>query len=63
MLGYDNLLNWYNTNFSLMQHHHYSLSDLESMMPWERHIYLDLLAQHLKEQEEAMRDRKFAARR
>ena len=33
-----------------MQHHNYSLSDLENMMPWEREIYLDMLVTWIKEQ-------------
>ena len=33
-----------------MQHHNYSLSDLENMMPWEREIYVDMLVQFIKEQ-------------
>ena len=32
-----------------MQHHNYSLSDLENMMPWEREIYVNMLVMHLKE--------------
>ena len=62
MFGYDNLGNWYNTNFSLVQHHHYSLGDIEAMIPWERHIYLDLLSEHIRSQEEMIRDRKAAQR-
>tara|TARA_B110000285_G_scaffold232280_1_gene302973 strand:+ start:1481 stop:1627 length:147 start_codon:yes stop_codon:yes gene_type:complete len=37
-------------NFSLMQHHNYSLSDLDNMMPWEREIYIDMLLEYLKEE-------------
>jgi hypothetical protein len=33
-----------------MQHHNYSLSDLDNMMPWEREIYVDMLVEHLKEE-------------
>ena len=33
-----------------MQHHKYSLTELESMLPWERDIYVDMLIQHLKEE-------------
>jgi len=33
-----------------MQHHNYSLSDLENMIPWEREIYLDMLMTHIKEE-------------
>lgn len=55
-MGHDKLSNHYQTNFSLMQHHHWSLSDMENMMPWERYIYIDLLHAYLKEQEQKMKD-------
>ena len=35
-----------------MQHHSYSLYDLENMIPWEREAYLTILTQQLKEQSE-----------
>lgn len=42
-----------------MQHHKYSLSEVENMMPWERQVYTSLLMQHLeqvkKQQEAAQR--------
>ena len=40
------------TNFSLMQHHKYSLSEIENMMPWERDVYVDMLITHIKEENE-----------
>ena len=45
------------TNFSLMQHHKYSLSELENMMPWERDIYLDMIVTHIKEENEKQKQR------
>jgi hypothetical protein len=57
MLGHDKLENFYKTNFSLIQHHKYSINDLENMIPWERHVYIDLLKAFLKDQEERQRDR------
>jgi hypothetical protein len=39
-----------------MQHHNYSLSDLENMMPWERDIYVDMLVEHIKEENKKMRE-------
>ena len=33
-----------------MQHHNYSLYDLDNMMPWEREVYVGLLIEHLEEQ-------------
>ena len=38
----------------MMQHHNYSLTELENMIPWEREIYIGLLMQFLKEEEERM---------
>ena len=56
MLGHDSLMNYFKTNFALVQHHKYSLSELESMIPWERMIYIELLKNFLKEQDEKLRD-------
>jgi hypothetical protein len=50
MLGQENLLNYYKTNFALMQHHKYTLYDLENMLPFERDIYVMLLSQHVTEE-------------
>jgi hypothetical protein len=38
------------TNFSMMQHHNWSLTEIEGMMPWERDIYVGLLNQHIEEE-------------
>jgi len=35
-----------------MQHHKYSLTELENMLPWEREIYVGLLSQYIKEENE-----------
>jgi len=40
-----------------MQHHKYSLTELENMIPWEREIYLTLLMDYIKE-ENAKQDQK-----
>jgi hypothetical protein len=37
-----------------MQHHKYSLTELEQMIPWERNIYITLLIQHLQEEKERL---------
>ena len=42
----------------MMQHHKYSLTELENMIPWEREIYIGLLMQFLKEEEERMEKEK-----
>ena len=33
-----------------MQHHNYSLTELENMIPWERDVYVNLLLKHLKDE-------------
>ena len=50
-LMHDSLMNMYKVNFALMQHHKYSLTELENMMPWERDVYVNLLLAHLQEEE------------
>ncbi len=34
-----------------MQHHKYSLTEIENMMPWEREIFIGLLEEYIKEEE------------
>ncbi len=34
-----------------MQHHKYSLTELENMMPWERDVYVNLLLAFIQEEE------------
>jgi len=34
----------------MMQHHNYSLTELENMLPWEREIYIGLLMNFLDEE-------------
>tara|TARA_Y100000996_G_scaffold248753_1_gene195617 strand:- start:10 stop:138 length:129 start_codon:yes stop_codon:yes gene_type:complete len=41
----------------MMQHHKYSLTELEDMMPWEREIYVGLLLQHIDEENERNKQR------
>ena len=35
-----------------MQHHIYSLTELDNMIPWERDIYTNLLIKHIAEENE-----------
>ena len=34
----------------MMQHHKYSLTELENMIPWEREIYVDMVINHVQEE-------------
>jgi len=41
-----------------MQHHKYSLTELDNLMPWEKEIYVSLLQNHIKEENEKRRRNK-----
>jgi hypothetical protein len=45
-----NLESYIKLNFSLIQYHKYSLTEIENMIPWERDVYVALLQQHLEEE-------------
>ena len=42
----------------MMQHHNYSLEELENMVPWEREIYIGLLMNYLEDEREQMEQEK-----
>ena len=44
------LENYFRLNFSLMQYHKYSLTEIENMIPWERDVYVEMLREHLEEE-------------
>ena len=41
---------YFKLNFALIQHHKYSLTEIENMMPWERDIYVGLLNQWIEDE-------------
>lgn len=61
--SHETLGNYFQTNFALMQHHKYSLSELDNLMPWERQVYIDLLLKHLEEETERIKEEKRMAGR
>jgi len=40
-----------------MQHHKYSLTEIESMIPWEKEVYVSQLVEFIQVENEKMRDR------
>jgi len=40
-----------------MQHHKWSLSEMDNLMPWERYIYIGLLQNFLIEEEQKAKER------
>jgi hypothetical protein len=45
-------VNYYQVNFQLLNNYNYSLEEVESMLPWEREIYLTMLIDDIKEKTE-----------
>ena len=41
-----------------MQHHNYSLGDIEGLIPWEREVYVQMLIDHIKQENERAKARK-----
>ena len=56
ILSHNSLENYFRTNFAMMQHHKYSLIEIENLMPWEREIYLSLLQQFIREENERIKN-------
>lgn len=48
-VDHDDLSNYYKTNLALVSEHGFSLSEIEYMIPFERMIYIDLIAAKVKE--------------
>jgi len=38
-----------------MQHHKYSLTELDDMLPWEREIYIMLLHQYIEDENQRIK--------
>jgi hypothetical protein len=46
-----------------MQHHKYSLAELENMLPWERDVYVTMLIQYIEEENEKLKQKKAERRK
>lgn len=57
MLGHTSLENYYVTNFALKQHHNWSITEMDAMIPWELEIYTALLNQYLEEEKQKRLER------
>lgn len=38
-----------------MQHHKYSLTELDNLMPWEKNLYVNMLIRHIEEENEKLK--------
>jgi len=52
MLNHSNLFIYYQKIFAMVQHHKYSINELEETLPYERDLYFDMLLEFIKKQEE-----------
>ena len=39
----------------MVQHHNWSLNDMENMLPWERDIYVDKLVNYVKDENQRIK--------
>ena len=46
-----------------MQHHKYSLTELENMLPWERDIYVGMLINYIEEENEKIKQQQASMKR
>jgi hypothetical protein len=49
-MAHTDLASYFKINFALMQHHKYSITELENMIPWEKDIYVALLEQYIEDE-------------
>ena len=54
-LSHNSLENYYLSNFAMIQHHKWSLTELEDMLPYERDIYVAMLKNWIEEENERIR--------
>jgi len=52
MLSHINLGNYYQMIWNLAQHHKYSITELENMLPYERDLYFSMLTNYIQKQNE-----------
>ena len=52
VVGDESLENYYKTNFNLMYHQKFSLTEMENMIPYEREVYLLLLTEQIQKENE-----------
>jgi hypothetical protein len=57
MLAHSSIYVYYQKLFAMVQHHKYSITDLENLMPFERDLYFEMLIEFIKKQEEKQKAR------
>lgn len=57
-LSHNTLARYYSMIFSLAQHHKYSITEIENLIPYERDLYVDMLMEFLEQQKQEIESRK-----
>ena len=47
---------YFEYTFGMVQHHNWVLTEIENMLPWERHVYTQKLLQHIEDEKQRQRD-------
>ena len=55
-LSHMSLEGYFQSTFSMIQHHKWSLTEIENMLPWERDIYVDKLIEYIKEENQRIKE-------
>tara|TARA_R100000234_G_scaffold2202_1_gene1914 strand:+ start:465 stop:593 length:129 start_codon:yes stop_codon:yes gene_type:complete len=42
----------------MMQHHQYSLTELDNMIPWERQVYVQMLMDYIEREKEKLKEQR-----
>ncbi len=42
--------------FNMNQHHNWSITEIENMLPWERDIYVDKIIQYVKNENDKIKE-------
>lgn len=50
-MQHNNLKSYLRNLFLMKMKFNYSITEIENMMPWERDIHVDLINEHLREQD------------
>ena len=57
-LSHNTLARYYSMIFSLAQHHKYSITEIENLIPYERDLYVDMLLEFLEQQKKDIESRR-----
>jgi len=57
MMIHNNISNYYKIIFALVQHHKYSISEIENLIPFERDLYVEMLVDYIEKEKAKQQQR------